>query len=275
MKNFLNSIKNLYIKIPIYLRGVFIFAIILILAFLFNKLQEFKYKKYDYKSPEEENNYSIIIETSENKIQKGQLKAELKSKINVPTLKINNKSNENDDLLQITEEDYYFGDEKAPITIVEYSSYTCPHCINFHKNSMASIKKDFIDTGKVKYTKRLILTRDTILANILPYCAKEENRYELVEDIYSNLNSWIGAKNKKEVLKGIAMQNGFTENEFENCTTNKKLINSLFEKQNKEARKLKIFSTPTFFINNERLNGSLPYEAFKSKINEELSKNNN
>ena len=98
---------------------------------------------------------------------------------------------------------YFFGSRDAKGTIIEYSSYNCPHCISLHQNTMAKIKKDFIDTGKVKYVKNIFIQKNTMFAVLLPYCADRINRYSLVEDLYNNLNSWINSKNQTDELKKI------------------------------------------------------------------------
>jgi hypothetical protein len=46
------------------------------------------------------------------------------------------------------------GAEDAPVTLIEYASYTCPHCATFHSNVFKDLKRDYIDTGKVRFVYR-------------------------------------------------------------------------------------------------------------------------
>ena len=66
---------------------------------------------------------------------------------------INAKAAENS-ILDVKDNDFYIGEENAPITIIEYASMSCSHCADFHNDTLAELKKEFIDTGKVKFIFR-------------------------------------------------------------------------------------------------------------------------
>lgn len=198
-----------------------------------------------------------------NKQIHGNVNAELVSSIRKPSLRPTTKQ---EILLENSDDVYFFGSRDAKGTIIEYSSYNCPHCISLHQNTMAKIKKDFIDTGKVKYVKNIFIQKNTMFAVLLPYCADGINRYSLVEDLYNNLNSWINSKNQTDELKKIALKHGFTENSFNQCIKNDKLANKIIKRQQSEARSLKIFSTPTLFINGKKVSGNIPYDELKTII---------
>ena len=63
---------------------------------------------------------------------------------------INAKAAENS-ILDVKDNDFYIGEENAPITIIEYASMSCSHCADFHNDTLAELKEEFIDTGKVKF----------------------------------------------------------------------------------------------------------------------------
>lgn len=277
--NFFNYLIKIFAKIPIYLRGLVLFIIIVLISNLVNKYYSSSYstRSIKYKSTYEEpgmqykNNNDVITIDEKNNNVRGESNNNYLS--NSPMPRIREKKEANfDKLLTPQKNDYYFGQENALITIVEYSSFRCPYCIKFHEDNMENVKNDYIDTGKVRYIKRIIIQKDTLLGVMLSYCAKAENKYTLLNDLYRNTDKWVSSSNQKRELKEIALRNGFTDNTFDSCIRNSKLANELLEKQKNETGALKLYSTPTMFINGERESGAMPYKSFSKKINTELEK---
>jgi len=217
----------------------------------------------------------IKINNEDNTIT-GQVKENKKSQFANfnSTKKIAKKYNSvKDGLLNVSSNDYYFGSIEAPVTIVEYSSYLCPHCVDFNKNVMPYLKSDYIDKNKVRYVKRIIAQEDTLIAVMLPFCAKRDTQYNLVDNIYNNTNKWQKMRNRqKAVLKEISIASGFTDGQFEECVKDKTLARKILEKQEMEVKGLNIYSTPTFFINGVRVEGDMPYSDFKVYIDKELKR---
>lgn len=283
MQKIKDFFKKIFLFIPSYLRLFVLLFFIFLLLFILNEyILKSNSNSNDLitdtvKVNKTNNNFQIKDNTTNNttinddKIT-GEVNVNLESAPSKPSLRNNNtKLDEN---LELKEEDYYFGAEDAKVTIIEYSSYNCPHCLSLHNNIMSNLKKDYIDTNKVKYAKKVFIQKNSMLGVLLPYCAKPENQYALVEDLYANLRSWLNSRKQKEKLEVIALRNGFTKQEFDDCMKNAKLVNKIIKNQQQEARKLKIFSTPTLFINNQRITGSKSYDKIKTIIEEELAANN-
>lgn len=283
MQKIKDFFKKIFLFIPSYLRLFVLLFFIFLLLFILNEyILKSNSNSNDLitdtvKVNKTNNNFQIKDNTTNNttinddKIT-GEVNVNLESAPSKPSLRNNNtKLDEN---LELKEEDYYFGSNEAKVTIVEYSSYNCPHCLSLHNNIMSNLKKDYIDTNKVKYAKKVFIQKNSMLGVLLPYCAKPENQYALVEDLYANLRSWLNSRKQKEKLEVIALRNGFTKQEFDDCMKNAKLVNKIIKNQQQEARKLKIFSTPTLFINNQRITGSKSYDKIKTIIEEELAANN-
>jgi hypothetical protein len=211
---------------------------------------------------------TIEVDLDDNKVN-GVVKENLNSSGNVTFSRVNKRKKEP---LENFDNDYYFGKLSAPITIVEYSSYTCPNCIVFYDNTMNNLKSEYIDTGKVRYVKRMIVQKDTLLGVMLPYCAPEKNRYALVRELYASVNNWLSPSRQKSALEGIALRNGFTKETFEACIKDSKLGNELLKKQQRDIKDLKIMYTPTIFINEEKQSGAIPYDKLKERIDKELKK---
>lgn len=283
MQKIKDFFKKIFLFIPSYLRLFVLLFFIFLLLFILNEyLLKSNSNSNDLitdtvKVNKTNNNFQIKDNTINNttinddKIT-GEVNVNLESAPSVPSLR--NKNTKLDKNLELKEEDYYFGAEDAKVTIIEYSSYNCPHCLSLHNNIMSNLKKDYIDTNKVKYAKKVFIQKNSMLGVLLPYCAKPENQYALVEDLYVNLRSWLNSRKQKEKLEVIALRNGFTKQEFDDCMKNAKLVNKIIKNQQQEARKLKIFSTPTLFINNQRITGSKSYDKIKTIIEEELAANN-
>ena len=291
LKFFFDLLKKIFIKIPVYLRGLFLFLIVIGFATITNKCASKRVLRQEriinandearYLDSIEPNSQSetftnksdlneqIKVDNKENTVN-GTVKENLKS---LSDISLRKKSETTTAKSLQFEGDFYFGDENAPITIIEYSSYTCPNCINFHSDTMSSLKTEYIDTGKVKYIKRMIVQNNTLLAVMLPYCAQNSDRFNIVEELYADVDNWInnGSKQKK-ILKEIALRNGFNDSNFEECIKNKKLGQDLLEKQKKEISELSIYYTPTVFINGEKQTGAIPYKLLKEQIEKELKK---
>lgn len=301
IRNFFYYIVDMFSKIPVYLRGLVIFFLIVFVSIVFNKLNTPSYfmdngpgyvilKKSvledfdDYVNGDNKDDLNKKVEVNqEDNSVKVTVKENLKSsapKVNTPGRRKNEQRKEeasNSAHLTSFINDYVIGEEDAPVSIVEYSSFKCPYCINFHKENMEKVKTNYIDAGKVKYVKRVIIQKDTLLGVMLPYCARPEVKYAVMNDLFNNAGTWTKSSTQSKDLKEIALRNGFTNVSYSACIKDEKLANRLLNKQNIELKDLNIYSTPTIFINGERQKGNMSYEELSKKIDEAFlkSKDNN
>ena len=84
-------------------------------------------------------------------------------------------------------QDVIFGDPEAPVTLIEYASWTCPACLDFHSRIMPAIKADYIDTGKVRLVFREFPTAPaniTVAGFALARCT-DENYYDMLDELCS------------------------------------------------------------------------------------------
>jgi protein-disulfide isomerase len=166
--------------------------------------------------------------------------------------------------------DIIVGSENAPVTIVEYASMTCGHCADFMVKTFPQLKERYIDTGKVRYILREF-PLDPLAAGafMLARCAGKDKYYSLVESLFEQAGKWV-VPNPLPPLFAIAKQAGFTEQTFDECLANQKLLDGIEEVRKRAADKFKIQSTPTFFINGERLVGAQPFAEFEKVIDKNL-----
>ncbi|MBI4837023.1 MAG: DsbA family protein [Candidatus Portnoybacteria bacterium] len=155
------------------------------------------------------------------------------------------------------------GDKKAPVTIIEYASYLCGHCVTFYQNTFPKVEENYIKTGKVKFIYRPFPPLEIGMALA---CAWEQNKFwEYNHEAY---NTQIGSPDD---LKIIASKIGADAEEFNKCFDSEK-YKSVAENWYKEAQDANVEGTPTFFINDKKIVGDLPYEDFQKAIDEALAK---
>lgn len=151
--------------------------------------------------------------------------------------------------------DIVIGKPDAPVTIVEYASLTCGHCANFHNGVLPKLKEKYIDTGKA----RLIL-RDFPLDNLaaagsmLARCAPADKSYQVLSSLFAKQNEWAFVQgNPVPALFKIASENGFTQETFDKCLIDQKLLENITNMRDHASKSLGVRSTPTFFVNGKRM----------------------
>lgn len=152
--------------------------------------------------------------------------------------------------------DMALGEESAPITLIEYASYTCPHCANFHANVFKQLKADYIDTGKVRFIHREVyFDRYGLWAGMIARCGGEMRYFGLNDLIYSGQAEWIGGGDAQEVLGGlrrIGRKAGMNDDQMNACLEDNEMAMSLVKAYQINAEADEINSTPTLVINGEK-----------------------
>ena len=166
--------------------------------------------------------------------------------------------------------DMALGRADAAVTITEYASMTCPHCAAFNADVFPKIKSEYIDTGKIRYVFREFpLDIKAAAGSVLSRCiAKDDaNKYFAVTDLlFKTQADWV-MKNTTEALIRIGKQAGLTQDQIEACLRDQSLLDKLAADQKYAAEVLKVDSTPTFFINGEKIKGETSIEEFEKRIN--------
>ena len=162
--------------------------------------------------------------------------------------------------------DQILGKEDAPVTVIEYASMTCGHCAMFHTNTYPEFKKRYVDTGKAKYILREF-PLDPLAAGafMLARCAGKDKYFPLVETLFQQQRNWVVQK-PIEPLFAIAKQAGFTQQSFDACLQDQKMLDAIEWVRARGADKFKVDSTPTFFINGKIFKGALSIEDMAKAI---------
>ena len=97
-------------------------------------------------------------------------------------------------ILDVKDSDFYIGEENAPITIIGYESMSCSHCADFHNNTLEDLKKEFIDTGTVKFVFRdFPFNYPALAGSMILRCVPEDVRYDYMNGLYKLQNSWVNS----------------------------------------------------------------------------------
>jgi protein-disulfide isomerase len=158
------------------------------------------------------------------------------------------------------------GAAEAPVTIVEYASMTCSHCAAFHEKTYPELKKRYIDTGKVRFIFREFPLDPLAAAGfMLARCAGDGKYFPMVETLFHQQRDWAVQK-PLPPLQAIARQAGFTQQSFEQCLANQKLLEDIEKVRERATAKFGVNSTPTFFINGKKMTGALSIEDMEKEI---------
>ena len=153
--------------------------------------------------------------------------------------------------------DLVLGNADAPITVVEYASMTCGHCAHFHTTVFPTLKEKYVDTGKVRFIMREFpLDNLAAAASMLARCARDGKTFPLISVLFAKQDDWAFVKGdpRPELLK-FAKQAGFTQESFEKCLTDQKLLDDIAAIRSRAAETFGVNATPTFFVNGKKLNG--------------------
>jgi protein-disulfide isomerase len=163
------------------------------------------------------------------------------------------------------EGDMAMGPDTAKVTIVEYASASCPHCANFYKTTFPELKKDYIDTGKIRFIFREFPHNQPALAAfMLARCAPKEKYFPLVDMFFTEQDTWLEAP--LEGLQKIAQLAGFTKESFDACLKNEAVAKGIIAVRDQAEKDFGVDSIPTFFINGELLKGETTIDEFRKKI---------
>ena len=169
--------------------------------------------------------------------------------------------------------DMALGPADAAVTITEYASMTCPHCAAFNATVFPKLKAEYIDTGKVRYIFREFpLDIKAAAGSMLTRCIAngDAQKYFAVTDmLFRSQNDWV-VKNTTETLTRIGKQAGLSQQQVEACLKDQALLDKIAADQKYASDVLKVDSTPTFFINGDKIKGEASIEEFQKKINQLL-----
>ena len=164
---------------------------------------------------------------------------------------------------RLTEFDRVLGSADAPVTIIEYSSFTCPHCADFHADVLPDLKREYIDPGLVRLVFRdFPLDGWALRAGMLARCAPESQYFALIDTLFSSQQQWVRAEDPMEALSRIGRLAGIGQADFDACMVDEDLANRIVELRLQGQERYEVDATPTFIINGETVSGARSFESF-------------
>lgn len=165
------------------------------------------------------------------------------------------------------------GKADAPVTMIEYSSLGCPYCAAFHRDTLPRIKKEYIDTGKVRLIYRdFPLGTAALAASMIARCAGPKKFFGFVEILFRSQAQWSKSNNPMVALTKVARFGGLSAADVDACLKIQPLMNSIQQGKEHAYKNLGINSTPSFIIGDDIITGAQPFEAFKKVFDKALSK---
>ena len=167
----------------------------------------------------------------------------------------------------------FLGDKEAPVLIIEYASFTCPHCATFHIEILPKLKADYINSGKVLLEYREVyFDGPGLWAGLLARCQGNQKYFPMIDLIYRKQKDWARG-NRDEIINGllsVGRQSGLTDEKSKMCMEDSTLAEKLIEIFKKNTTIDSISSTPSFVINGE-LKQNMSYDELKKIIDRTLN----
>ena len=167
------------------------------------------------------------------------------------------------------------GDLDAPIEMVEYASFTCPHCATFHADVYPKLKINYIDKGLVKFIYREVyFDKYGMWASMIARCAGSDKFFGMTDQIYRKQSVWARAESDVAIvteLRKIGLLAGLDETQLGQCLQDGVKLRALVEWYSENAKRDEIKSTPTLIINGEK-HSNQSYEQLTEILDEILGK---
>jgi protein-disulfide isomerase len=156
-------------------------------------------------------------------------------------------------------DDMAMGSARAPVTVIEYASVGCPHCALWSNTVFPRFKARFVDTGRVRFVVREMLTGSPALASagfMLARCAGPARYFEVVDAIYRHQAAmFLPGVQMGPALQQIAKAVGMTQAAFDACIDDQKGLDAVNARSERHVNVDKIDSTPIFFVGGKEYEG--------------------
>jgi len=170
--------------------------------------------------------------------------------------------------------DMALGDPAAPVTLIEYASFTCPHCATFHEEVLPQVKRDYIDTGKVQFIHREVyFDRYGLWAAMVARCGGGERYFGIADRIYETQRDWTAGGEPAAVvesLRRIGRTAGLDDATLDACLTDKAKAEALVARYQETSAADGINSTPSLVIDGQKY-GNMSFSELARIIDERLA----
>jgi protein-disulfide isomerase len=176
---------------------------------------------------------------------------------------------------EVTISDMTLGNPDAKVTLMEYASFTCPHCANFHATVFKDLKKDYIDTGKVHFVYReVFFDRYGLWAAMVARCGGEMKYFGISDILYSTQQEWAASDDPNVVvgnLKKIGLTAGMDGTQLDSCMRDGAMAQAMIDHYEANMKEFDVKGTPTLVINGT-VHSNMTYADLKVILDAELAK---
>lgn len=165
------------------------------------------------------------------------------------------------------------GNPAATVSIIEYSSLTCPHCATFHLTTFAQIRAAYVDPGKVKLVYRDFpvpgassTSAPAYAAAALARCAGTARYFDALDLLYRRQGSWAAASDAKSAMKQAVASLGIPSDKMDACMASSDIQNDIARVMTEARNSYSISGTPSFVINGQKIVGAAPFADFDSLL---------
>lgn len=162
----------------------------------------------------------------------------------------------------VFDDDRILGEADAPITIIEYSSLTCPHCATFHKDTLPQIKENWIDSGKARLVYRHFpLDGLALRAAAVSNCLEGKRFFSFLDLLFKSQEKWARSGDPLGALARYAKLAGLSQEKFDSCVADESEMNRILERVQDGKTTYEVKATPTIIVNGKPLEGSRSYST--------------
>lgn len=165
------------------------------------------------------------------------------------------------------------GDPDSPVELIEYSSFTCPHCANLHANLVPQLMANYVDNGRIRYVIREVyFDRFGLWAGMVARCGGPDRYHGIVDLIFEQQSEWTqGApRDIADSLRRIGRTAGLTNEELDACLTNQPMAEALLANYEANMEVHDVRGTPTLVINDVE-HSNMSYADLSALLDEALA----
>lgn len=155
----------------------------------------------------------------------------------------------------VTADDMSMGSTSAKVTVIEYASASCPHCARFNNEIFPAFKAKYIDTGKVRYVMREILTEPSAVAAagfLTARCGGKDKYFPILDQVFRHQQEIYQTGDVNAVLSKVAQSEGLTQQQYEACVFDGNALAALDARVDVYSKRDEISGTPTFIVNGRK-----------------------
>lgn len=176
----------------------------------------------------------------------------------------------------VYKDDMTMGRKDAPVVLIEYLAPTCPHCAHFNNTEFQTLKKQYIDTGKVLYIARVLpLNQIDAAVEIVARCQPKAKYFPYLDYLYHHQKEWdpeYGVQDVGKALHKVSDEFGIVPEAFDRCLTQHNISDQINDRAQDGQMRYNIKGVPTFIVNGTVVEGHGDLKNIKAAIDKQLAK---